>query len=63
MSYYSFLKDQNSAFQDETLGADLGGKMRSGVLDEKAFRKLNMDQLFRPMTIAEAVAKEDLAFS
>ena len=63
MSYYSFLKDQNTAFQDETLGPQLGGQLRSGELNEQGFRKLNMDQLFRPMTIKEAVEKEDLAFN
>lgn len=63
MSYYSFLKEQNPAFQDETLGAELGGQLRSGELNEKGFRMLSMDQLFRPMSLAEMKEKEDLAFN
>ena len=62
MTYYSFLKDQSSVFQDETLGKRLGGMMRSGELNSENFGLLKEDQLFRPMTLEEMKAKEDIAF-
>ena len=63
MSMYSFLKEQSPAFQDETLGEDLGKKLRSGALDSKKFLRLGMDDVFRPMSLEEMQAKEDMAFS
>lgn len=62
MTYYSFIKEQDPEFQNETLGEDNAEKLRSGQLDSESFNKLSLDQLFPPMTLEEMVSKEKLSF-
>lgn len=62
MSYYSFIKEQSPAFQDETLGKRVAGKLRSGEINSKNFGRLREDQLFRPLTLEQLIEKQDLAF-
>lgn len=62
MSYYSFLKEQAPAFQDETLGKTNGAKLRSGELDAEAFNKLSLEQIFRPISLDDMVKKQELSF-
>ena len=62
MSYYSFIKEQSKEFQDETLGVELGNRLRAGELDAQAFSKLSLDELFRPISLGEMVDKQELSF-
>ena len=61
-TYYSFLKNQNKAFQDGTLGPTRGRLLRNGGLTADEFASLNVDQKFRPLTLAQMKVKDPLAF-
>ena len=61
-TYYSWLKKQSKAFQDDALGPTRGQLMRNGGLTSKQFGALNVDQLFRPLNLKEMKAKNPLAF-
>lgn len=61
-TYYSFLKNQSAAFQDETLGPTRGKLFRNGGLTSEEFSRLNVDQLYRPLTLEEMRKKDPMAF-
>lgn len=61
-TYYSWLKTQPKAFQDETLGKTRGALFRNGGLTADEFAKLTVDQKFRPLNLDEMRAKNPLAF-
>lgn len=61
-TYYSFLKKQPKAFQDEVLGSTRGKLLRNGGLNADEFAKLSVDQKFRPLTLDEMKAKNPMAF-
>lgn len=61
-NYYSFLKNQNKAFQDEVLGPTRGQLFRSGGLTSEEFSRLSVDQLYRPLNLDEMKAKNPVAF-
>lgn len=62
-TYYSWLKTQPAAFQNETLGVTQGKLFRNGGLTSDEFAKLTVDQKFRPLTLDEMRAKNPLAFN
>lgn len=53
LSYYQWLKQQPSAYQDEVLGKTKGGIFRNAGLDAQEFRKITVDDLGRPLTLKE----------
>ncbi len=61
-TYYSFLKDQPKAFQNDVIGPTRGALLRNGGLTSEEFAKLTVDQKFRPLTLDEMKAKNPLAF-
>jgi len=61
-TYYSWLKTQPVAFQNETLGPTRGKLFRNGGLSSDEFAKLSVDQKFRPLTLDEMKAKDPLSF-
>tara|TARA_R100000951_G_scaffold116765_1_gene130544 strand:+ start:5642 stop:6715 length:1074 start_codon:yes stop_codon:yes gene_type:complete len=61
-TYYSFLKNQSKAFQDETLGKTRGRLFRNGGLTSEEFAKLTVDQKFRPLNLKEMREKAPLVF-
>ena len=61
-NYYSFLKNQSKAFQDETLGPTRGRLLRNGGLTAEEFRKLSVDDLFRPLSLESMREKNPMAF-
>jgi len=61
-TYYSWLKKQEVAFQDDVLGPNRGSLLRSGDLSAEKFAKLNIGKNFKPLTLAEMRHKEPLAF-
>ena len=61
-TYYSFLKRQSVAFQNDVLGPVRAKLLRDGGLTADEFAKLNVDQKFRPITLDEMRAKNPLAF-
>lgn len=61
-TYYTWLKRQPAAFQEEALGAKRAKLFREGGLSAEEFRKLQLDRNFEPLTLAEMRAKAPLAF-
>ncbi len=53
VTYYSWLKTQPAAFQDEILGQAKGAIFRNSGLDAEEFRKLTVDDLGKPLTLTE----------
>ena len=58
LSYYSWLKQQPAAFQDEVLGQEKGKIFRNSGIDAEEFRKITVDDLGRPLTIDEMKAAD-----
>lgn len=61
-TYYSFLKDQPAAFQDDVLGPKRGKLLRDGGLTAEEFRKLSVDEKFRPISLEEMQRRNAAAF-
>jgi SPP1 gp7 family putative phage head morphogenesis protein len=61
-TYFTWLKRQPKAFQDEALGPKRGQLLRGGGLSAEEFRALQLDRNFQPLTLAEMKAKAPLAF-
>ena len=61
-TYYEFLKKQSVEFQDDVLGPTRGKLFRNGGLTPEQFSALNVDQLFRPITLQEMKEKNPTAF-
>lgn len=53
LTYYSWLKQQPAAYQDEILGKTRGSIFRNAGLDAEEFRKITVDDLGRPLTLKE----------
>lgn len=58
LSYYQWLKQQPSAYQDEILGKTKGLVFRNAGLDAEEFRKITVDDLGRALTIDEMKAAD-----
>jgi SPP1 gp7 family putative phage head morphogenesis protein len=58
LTYYSWLKQQPAAYQDDILGKTKGAIFRNAGLDAKEFRKITVDDLGRPLTIDEMKAAD-----
>lgn len=61
-SYYTWLKGQSAAFQDEALGPTRAQLFRKGGLTSDRFAELNLDRNFKPLTLDEMRRLEPLAF-
>ena len=61
-TYYGWLKRQSAAFQDETIGPTRGKLFRNGGLTSEEFRRLSVDDKFRPLTLEEMRDKDPEAF-
>lgn len=61
-TYYGWLKQQPAAYQDEVLGKAKGAIFRNSGLDAEEFRRITVDGLGQPLTLAEmAVADKRVA--
>lgn len=58
LSYYSWLKQQPSAYQDEILGKTKGLVFRNAGLTPEQFRAITVDDLGRPLTLEEMAAMD-----
>jgi len=58
LSYYSWLKTQPVAFQDERLGKTKGLIFRNAGLTPEQFRAITVDDLGRPLTLEEMAAMD-----
>ena len=61
-TFYSWLKKQPAAFQDEAIGPTRGLLLRKGGLSAERFAQLQLDRNFQPLTLAEMARLEPLAF-
>lgn len=61
-TYYSFLKKQSKAFQDETLGTTKAKLFRDGGMTADQFAKLTVDEKYRPLTLDELKRKAPKVF-
>lgn len=59
LTYYSWLKQQPAAFQDEVLGKTKGLIFRNSGLTPEEFRKLSVDDLGRGLTLDEMKARDE----
>lgn len=59
LTYYSWLKQQPAAFQDEILGKTKGLIFRNAGLTTEEFRKLSVDDLGRGLTLEEMKARDE----
>lgn len=60
-SYYSWLKTQNTDFQDSAVGARWGRLLRDGELSSQRFAELRLNNDFQPSTLLEISELEPLA--
>jgi len=58
LTYYSWLKTQPAAFQDERLGKTKGLIFRNAGLTPEQFRAITVDDLGRPLTLEEMAAMD-----
>jgi SPP1 gp7 family putative phage head morphogenesis protein len=61
-SYYGWLKRQSAAFQDLTIGPTRGRLLRNGGITAEEFRRLSVDDKFRPLTLEEMEARDPEVF-
>ena len=61
-TYYTWLKRQPKAFQDNALGERRAKLFRDGGLTAERFRELQLDKRFNPLTLDEMRAIEPTAF-
>jgi hypothetical protein len=57
-TYYEFLKNQPSAYQDEVLGKTKGLIFRNAGLSPEEFRKITVNDLGQPLTLKEMAARD-----
>ncbi len=57
-TYYGWLKNQPAAFQNEVLGETKGAIFRNAGLSPEEFRKITVDDLGQPLTLAEMSARD-----
>lgn len=58
LTYYSWLKQQPAAYQDEILGKTKGLVFRNAGLTPEQFRAITVDDLGRPLTLEEMAARD-----
>ena len=61
-TYYSWLKKQPAAFQNDVLGKTRAKLFRDGGLNAERFSALNLDRNFKPLTLEQMKIKEPQAF-
>jgi len=61
-SYYGWLKNQPAKFQDSAIGKTRGALLRRGGLSSEQFSKLNLNNKFQPVTLADMRKLEPAAF-
>ena len=61
--YYTWLRTQPAAFQNEVLGVSQGKLFRNGGLSPDEFRKLTTTNFGKPLTLAEIKAKDSTAWN
>jgi len=61
-TYYSWLKKQSAAFQNEAIGANRATLLRKGGLSAQRFAELNIGKKLEPLTLKEMRRLEPLAF-
>jgi SPP1 gp7 family putative phage head morphogenesis protein len=61
-TYYDWLKDQTSEFQNDAIGPARAQLLRNGGLSAARFAKLNLGRNFEPLTLDEMRRKEPSAF-
>ena len=61
-TYYDWLKNQNSEFQDVVLGKTLGKVFRDGGLPSERFAAMRLDKTFKPLNLEQMKEIEPLAF-
>ena len=62
-TYYSWLKKQPKAFQEQAIGITNTKLLRDGGLSAERFAQLRLDKNFAPLTLAEMQKLEPLAFT
>ncbi|NAN50832.1 phage head morphogenesis protein [Pseudomonas protegens] len=62
LSYYEWLKQQPSAFQDKAIGPKRARLLREGGLSVERFAELQLDRNFTPLNLTQMRALEPLAF-
>ncbi|MCY7264289.1 minor capsid protein [Pseudomonas protegens] len=62
ISYYDWLRQQPSAFQDKAIGPARAKLFREGDLSIERFSELQLDRNFAPLTLVQMKALEPLAF-
>jgi SPP1 gp7 family putative phage head morphogenesis protein len=62
LSYYDWLRQQPSAFQDKAIGPIRAKLLRDGGLSVERFSELQLDRNFSPLTLDQMKALEPLAF-
>jgi SPP1 gp7 family putative phage head morphogenesis protein len=63
LSYYDWLKQQPSEFQDDAIGPNRGKLLRDGGLTSAEFARLNLNNRFEPMTLEEMKRKAPTVFA
>jgi len=61
-TYFSWLKKQPAAFQNEAIGPSYAKLLRNGGLSAERFGQLRLSKNFKPLTLAEMQKLEPLAF-
>ena len=62
-TYYSWLRQQDAAFQDEALGRERGLIFRNAGLTPEEFRTATRDQFGRPLTLEQMSAQNEQIMS
>ena len=61
-TYYSWLKDQPVAFQNDAIGATRAKLLRDGGLSSEEFARLSLDKNFQPLTLDAMESKAPAVF-
>ena len=61
-TYYSWLKSQPVAFQNDAIGVTKSKLLRNGGLSADEFAKLSLNKNFQPLTLSEMKAKAPAVF-
>lgn len=61
-TYYSWLKKQPAAFQNDAIGPARAKLLRDGGLTSERFSELNLGRNFQPLTLQEMARLEPVAF-
>ena len=58
-NFYDWLKTQSDGFQDQAIGIENAGQLRSGELTSERFYKAKMHKTFEPMTLDDMRRAEE----